>query len=55
MSKKNKQQKTKQNYLDEETYIKARTRLNMGVLPSIVAKDLGISLNDLVKEFNKRR
>lgn len=54
MPKSNKQQKNKQNYLDEETHIKARTMLNMGVLPSTVAKELGISLIDLVNEFKRR-
>lgn len=54
MSKSNKQQETKRRGLDEETYIKARTMLNMGVLPSIVAKELGISLMDLVNEFKRR-
>ena len=54
MSKSNKQQKTKQNYLDEETHNKARTMLHMGALPSTVAKELCISLRDLVNEFKRR-
>lgn len=54
MPKTNEQQKTRQNYLDEETHNKARTMLNMDTLPSTVAKELGISLRDLVNEFKRR-
>lgn len=45
--------KFQKHYLDEETRIKARNMLNNYVSPSIVAKQLGISLKDLVSEFDQ--